>query len=261
MRTTAWLFFILSLLSQFLNHDVLASNQADRLIQQARQDIRKQNFSSALETLNQAIGIAPNHATAYDLKGATLTRMGKDDPIFYDKAIASYEKLVSLRPDSELVAAFNIGECYFLKKDYDKAIIQFQKFSASPIAKEVDDLLKLKLFLCHLISDNKVYVSKALENAVPSAQSSFYYYANSAKYYHEGNKDKAKGYFNSAAGIYPPSIHRTMADSLVELEWITSELTETQEEVPAQIDDELDSLGLNKMNILINPSDKDEPNK
>ena len=61
------------------------------------------------------------YAAAYD-----LFKQGK-----YDKAREEFENFLKLYPDTELSdnAQFWIGECYYFDKNYEKAIVEYDKVS------------------------------------------------------------------------------------------------------------------------------------
>ncbi len=81
----------------------------------------KRDYDSAVGDCTQTIGLDPDNAYPYQLRGAAY--LGKSD---YSDAIADFSKAISLDPKNA-VAFFNRGNAYFGKGDYSDAITDFSK--------------------------------------------------------------------------------------------------------------------------------------
>ena len=75
----------------------------------------------------------------------------------YSDAINIFEKLLRSNPDSQLAdnSQFWIGECYYGDKEYERAILEFEKVFTFPNNNKMD-AAQLKLGFCYLrLNNNK----------------------------------------------------------------------------------------------------------
>ena len=74
----------------------------------------------------------------------------------YDRALTRFTNLLQRSRDNSLSdnAQYWIGECYYAKKDYNKALIEFEKVFTFAKSNKKDDA-QLKLGLCYLRMNDK----------------------------------------------------------------------------------------------------------
>lgn len=176
----------------------------------------QEKFEEALAEINKADQIKPDYPATFNLKGAILVRLKK-----LPEAEATFRKGLEIEPNNPLIV-FNIGECAFLQKNYAAAKIHFERFMQSEENKG-NALGRYKVFLCDLMLDDKKAVNQLLETAEPSVHNPLYYFIHAAAEFKAGREAEAKGYLQSAFGIYSGGVNATFADSLIELGWVKKE--------------------------------------
>jgi tetratricopeptide (TPR) repeat protein len=181
--------------------------------QKAADLMGQEKFEEALAEIDKADQIKPNYPATYNLKGAILVRLKK-----LPEAEAVFRKGLEAEPNNPLII-FNIGECAFLQKNYAAAKIQFEKFMQNEENKG-NALGRYKVFLCDLMLDDKKAVNQLLDTVEPSVRNPLYYFAHAAAEFKAGREAEAKGYLQSAFGIYAGGTNATFADSLIELGWL-----------------------------------------
>ncbi len=69
----------------------------------------------------------------------------------YDDALTLFQKLVNSNPNSELAdnSQYWIGECYYGLKDYERALLEFEKVFTYPNNNKMD-AAQIKLGICYL---------------------------------------------------------------------------------------------------------------
>lgn len=74
----------------------------------------------------------------------------------YDRALTRFKALLERSKDDALSdnAQYWIGECYYGMKDYNKAVIEFEKVFTFPKSNKKDDA-QLKLGLCYIRLNDK----------------------------------------------------------------------------------------------------------
>ena len=99
---------------------------AEKPLSEAKTLVEKKQWSAALEKCEEAIGLNPNSAKAYYLRGRCRANL---EPVDYDKAIGDYAKAKSLGSGTEFPAAADFAEVYrgrgtdlLRSKRYDEAI-------------------------------------------------------------------------------------------------------------------------------------------
>ena len=83
----------------------------------------KASTSRAIEDFDQAIRLNPNHAEAFNNRGAAYNATGQDD-----RAIEDYSQAIRLNPNHAM-AFFNRGISWERKNDLQRALTDFKKFS------------------------------------------------------------------------------------------------------------------------------------
>ncbi len=103
-------------------------------------------YEGALKITRDYISSYPYDKTIPDKKiklGILYTRLG-----YYDQAILQYQTLLDeLEPDYESELRYNLGETYFLKGDYQQAILEFLKIPYIVTAKQEIDWTATALYM------------------------------------------------------------------------------------------------------------------
>jgi tetratricopeptide (TPR) repeat protein len=84
--------------------------------------LNKRDHDKAIEDLNEAIRLNRNDAEAYHYRGMAY-QIGRND---YDRSIVDFTEAIRLNPDKDKTYYYR-GMAYFIKKDYDKANVDFWK--------------------------------------------------------------------------------------------------------------------------------------
>lgn len=98
------------------NNPLLANVPKDALKKHknAAESAQKNDFKAAVAYLDEAIGIYPNFALAYNEKGIMLLKQNE-----LDKALEAFSKAIQIKPDY-LEAKVNFGYTLLNQKDYQK---------------------------------------------------------------------------------------------------------------------------------------------
>jgi len=97
------------------------STEPNQLNDQASQLINSGNFQEALDLLNQALEIDPNHILALNNKGNALLGLG-----MHEEAIIWYDKTLEVDPNY-IYALNNKGYALYGLEQYDEAIVWIDK--------------------------------------------------------------------------------------------------------------------------------------
>ena len=151
-------------------HTPTPTPTADSYYNLALDNLAEDGFDSAIDNLNKAIELNPEHADAYHERGRAYTY--KND---YDKAIADFDRALELDPndmDTEVLRAGAYalrGVAYYEAGDYDSAIADFNGVIA-----DLDKIIEL--------DPNNADANILVANA---------YLVRGVAYYEEGDYDKA----------------------------------------------------------------------
>ena len=191
----------------------------------AIQSFNQNQFEEALAALDAADKIQPDVAATLNLRGAVYVRLKK-----YEEAQKIFADLYQKDP-TNVMAVFNLGETYFLQKNYAQGLDYFQTFTEK--SRTENSLGKYKVFLCQMLLGKE----KTLADATPSLDDPLYYYINSAWKFKQGELEEARGFLASAFQIYPGNANAAYIDSLIELGYVKQEDLKTSAsvvEVPVQ---------------------------
>jgi len=98
----------------------LFAQSAKTLLENGKKQFEQKNYDGAIEELTAAIGKNKKLVEAYEYRG--LAYYNKKD---YDKAIADYDEAIKLKPKDTATNTYRRGDAYFNKKDYDQAITDY----------------------------------------------------------------------------------------------------------------------------------------
>lgn len=187
-------------------------NDANRIFQQKR-------IFETLENLEKAAKIFPDSPEVHNLRGSCYVEMRT-----FEKALAEFIKADQLAKDSASIK-FNIGEVYFVTKDWRKSHDQFEKVLKLVPEKNTSlaRLVEFKILLSKkkLGLDNEVTIMAEKYDFLDD--SPFYYYAQAALAYDQKNLVVAEEWLARARRIFrDPAILAPWQDTLIEYGYIKS---------------------------------------
>lgn len=171
------------------------SRESKLAIQAALADFDSKNYDAALKKLEAVDAKLPEDPFVQNLLGAAYTK--KKD---YTTARKYFDKALEKQPDF-FPAKFNLGELFFLQRQYDEALTYFQKMQD---ADPRNELLQFKIFLCELQLGNKEAAAKALKGIKYPGDTPAWYYGQAAWESKNGNNKKALEYVTGAQYIFGP---------------------------------------------------------
>jgi len=171
------------------------SRELKLAIQAALVDFDSKNYDAALIKLEAVDSKMPDDPFVQNLLGAAYTK--KKD---YAVAKKYFDKALAKQPDF-FPAKFNVGELFFLQRQYAEALVYFQKMQE---ADPRNELLQFKIFLCHLQLGDKEAAAKALKGIKYPGDTPAWYYGQAAWESKNGNNKKALEYITGAQYIFGP---------------------------------------------------------
>ncbi len=212
--------FGMSLLSALSQETMAAAPQYSESFSKAYaaavEAFNRNDFEASLARLDEAEKAQPGVSQTLNLRGALFVRMKK-----LPEAEAVFKKMTETDA-KDSIPLFNLGEVYFLQKNYAEGKKMFQKFLAMPDNSQ-NALGLYKVFLCDVMLGNGTEVGKSIDSLRPTVSNPFYYFANAAVAFKKGNTEEGRGFVKSAFGIYAGGLNAAFADSFIELGWVTQE--------------------------------------
>ncbi|MES2997009.1 MAG: hypothetical protein V4733_09390 [Verrucomicrobiota bacterium] len=194
-------------------------SEANRLFQQKR-------IFETLDHIGKAAKIFKDSPELYNLRGSCYVEMRA-----FDKALAEFQEARNLSRENPSIE-FNIGEVYFVTKEYRKALEIFEKvFTMLPPANvAMARLVEFKILLCKNKLGMKDDVQILAGKYDYMDDSPFFYYAKAALAYEAGDTLEAEQWLSRAARIFDnPAILAPWQDTLVEYGYIKSFYGDDQE--------------------------------
>jgi tetratricopeptide (TPR) repeat protein len=205
---------------EFMKH----LSESNRMFQQKR-------VFETLEELGKASVIFNESPEIFNLRGSCYVEMRS-----FDKALVEFKKAVALSRDNPSID-FNIGEVYFVTKEWQKAEDLFVKVlkhlndqnqlkiqnkqPPDPIA--LPRLVEFKILLCKKKLGKDSEVKKLAEKYDFLDDSPYYYYAQAALAYEDKDLIKAEEWLARAGRIFQdPNVIAPWQDTLVEYGYIKS---------------------------------------
>jgi len=202
------------------NEWVKHMTEANRIFQQKR-------IIEANEEIDKAVAIFKDSAELYNLRGSCYVEMRA-----FDKAMVEYQKAADLAKNNPNID-FNIGEVYFVTKQWQKCVDTFEKVLKE--LKELKDLkeqpadksgtlghlMDFKIMLCKM-KLGKMDEAKTLSRKYDELDDSpFYYYAKAALDFEKADMAKAEEWLQMAGRIFQdPNATAPWKDTLVEYGYI-----------------------------------------
>jgi tetratricopeptide (TPR) repeat protein len=188
------------------------SPEYQQAYEKAIQLFNQNDFDGTLKQLDEADKLQAGVVATQNLRGAVYVRQKK-----YDEAQKIFADLYQKDPQN-VMALFNLGETYFLQKNYSEATKHFQAFTEK--SKTQNSLGVYKVFLCNLQTGNEATAKKTLDETQATISDPLYYYLNAAYLFKQGKLEDARGYLASAFQIYPGQANAAFIDSLIELGYV-----------------------------------------
>lgn len=186
--------------------------EANRLFQQKR-------IFETLNLLNKADAIFTDSPETLNIRGACYVEIRA-----FDKAMASFEQALKLAPDNSSVM-FNIGEVYFVTKEWQKASDMLEKV-LKDVPKEQTALARLvefKILLCKKKLGLKEQAESMAQKYDMDDDSPYFCYAQAALAYDEKKLIIAEEWLARAGRIFQnPEVLAPWQDTLVEFGYIKS---------------------------------------
>jgi tetratricopeptide (TPR) repeat protein len=186
--------------------------EANRLFQQKR-------IFETLNMLNKADAIFTDSPETLNVRGACYVEIRA-----FDKAMAAFEQALKLAPGNPSVM-FNIGEVYFVTKDWQKANDMLEKVlkdipaAQTPLAR----LVEFKILLCKKKLGMKEEAEAMAKKFDMDDDSPYFCYAQAAIAYDEKKLIEAEEWLARAGRIFQnPDVLAPWQDTLVEFGYIKS---------------------------------------
>lgn len=203
----------------FLNLSQEQRDEFVKLFHEANRLFSQKRIFEALDTVEQARKVFPASPEAHNLKGSCYVEMRA-----FDKALASFQEAATLTTRTTNIL-FNIGEVYFVTKQWQKSMDTFQQVLKSLPANDITmgRLAEFKILLCK-IKLERVDEAKTLANKYDFLDDSpYYYFSQAAIEYHAGRLSEAEQWLARAARIFrSQEILSPWHDTLVEFGYIRS---------------------------------------
>ncbi len=118
----------------------------------------------------------PNRRTPEEVKGDYVESLGDFQNKRYDKAIEKFSDLLNTNPDHELAdnAQYWLAEAYYMKGDYQRALVEFEKVFTFTEKGKYDDA-QFKLGYCYLKLGQKEKATEEFQRLVTHYPYSEYY--------------------------------------------------------------------------------------
>lgn len=205
----------------FLNLPEERRNEFIKLLGEANRLFQQKRVFETLEVIDKAQKIFEDSPEIYNLRGSCFVEIRA-----FDKALADFKKALSYAKDNPSIE-FNVGEIYFVTKEWAKAVEIFEKvIKLIPEHKDTFALRRLvefKIFLSKKKLGMTADVTALAEKYDFQDDSPFYYYAQAALEYDKGEPIKAEEWLAIANRIFQdPNVLAPWQDTLVEYGYIKS---------------------------------------
>jgi len=187
-------------------------NEANRLFSQKR-------IFETLEVCAKAHKLFPESPEIHNMRGSCYVELRA-----FDKALAEFVKADELSSNN-LSIQFNIGEVYFVTREWQKALDIFEDLLKKIPAKDVtlSRLAEFKILLCKIKLDDINGAKILAEKYDYLDDSPYYYFAQAALSYQQDDLREAEQWLGRAARIFQDrSLLAPWHDTLVEFGYIKS---------------------------------------
>ncbi|MDH4445068.1 MAG: tetratricopeptide repeat protein [Akkermansiaceae bacterium] len=207
----------------FLNLPEEKRNEFVKILTEANRLFQQKRIFETIDKVQKAASIFSDSPEIYNLRGSCYVEMRA-----FDKALADFQKAQSFSSDasvSDYNIDFNIGEVYFVTKQWQKSVDTFAKVMKAlpPENVALGRLVEFKILLGKkkLGLDNDVTILAGKYDFLDD--SPFYYYVQAVLEYDKKNSLKAEEWLAVAGRIFQdPNVVAPWQDTLVEYGYIKS---------------------------------------
>lgn len=185
-------------------------SEASRLFQQKR-------IFECLDEISDAEAIFSQSAELLNLRGSCYVEMRA-----FDKAMVALSEALKISPNNDSIQ-FNIGEVYFVTKEWQKAHDIFKEILPKIPVKSIalSRFVEFKTFLCKLKLNQKDEFTILAQKYDFLDDSPYYYYAQAALAYEKDKLVEAEEWLSRANRIFQdPNIIAPWQDTFVEIGYI-----------------------------------------
>ncbi len=172
------------------------------------------DFKKATQLLDEADQVIPSTAIALNTRGAIAIEEHR-----YVEGAAFCRDALAKDP-SYFPARFNLGEIPFMKKDYPEARKIFTALLEEKPKNDVKEMLLFRIFLTYLLEKNEDAASETLDQIHFPGETAAYYFAQSAREFSQGNREKAQGWIRSADWVFSPAKNYFFVEVFYDLGWV-----------------------------------------
>ncbi len=167
--------------------------QVQALVEKALVQFNADKYDAALPILEEANKLRPNTPFILNLLGAAYTK--KKD---FTKAKEQFDQALAI-DYTFFPAQFNLGEIFFLQKQYASALDHFSRMLKNYPDNE---LLQFKVVLTLLLTDHKEDAEKLASKMKFPGQEPAWYYTQASIAMKSGDKGQARKNINAAEVMY-----------------------------------------------------------
>lgn len=208
----------------FLNLPEERRNEFIKHLEESNRLFQQKRIFETLDEIAKAEKIFKDSPEIYNLRGSCYVEMRS-----FDKALADYLKALTYTKDNPSIE-FNVGEVYFVTKEWKKSLEIFEKIfkalEVPPVAANTLSLRRLvefKILLCKKKLGMEKEAKAMAEKYDFLDDSPYYYYAQAAIAYDNNNLIKAEEWLAIANRIFQdPNVLAPWQDTLVEYGYIKS---------------------------------------
>jgi len=208
---------LLSSQKEFLNLPEEQRKEFAKNFGEAARYFQQKRIFETLDSLDKAEKIFPKSAELLNLRGSCYVEMRA-----FDKATAAFGKALEFNPDNTSIK-FNVAEVLFVTKQWQKAHDLFSEILKTISESTLSRLVEFKILLCKKklgMADEVVMLAEKYDY---QDDSPYYYYAQAALAYEDGDLLKAEEWLARANRIFQdPNIIAPWQDTLVEFGYIKS---------------------------------------
>jgi tetratricopeptide (TPR) repeat protein len=195
------------------NTDSPAPSQTPPTFEKAKALYGQGKQDEALDTLNAVLQAEPKNGNAYILRGAIYASKQ-----VWDQAEKDFEAALQIDPKNCTIQ-YDLADLEFKQKKFDDArssLVAMQDVND----KQLNDLVKYKIFLCDLGGGHEEVARKELDVFNQAGSNPSYYFANIAWSVDHKKTEEAKDWLASATRIYSPHKQLYYALSLKEMGYL-----------------------------------------
>lgn len=205
----------------FLNLPEESRNEFIKSLGRANQLFQQKRIFETMEEIEKAQKIFTDSPEIYNLRGSCFVEMRS-----FDKAIADFKKALTYTENNPSIE-FNVGEIYFVTKEWEKALEVFEKVIKAvpdvPSTLALRRLVEFKILLCKKKLGRTEEVAAMADKYDFLDDSPYYYYAQAALAYDKNDLIKAEEWLAIAGRVFQdPNILAPWQDTLVEYGYIKS---------------------------------------